>query len=78
MDTIPIKKRHDCKQEIQKTISKWIPEEKINSLDNFVDGMNILRKIGNQKQKNVPYRDHRPHIFAEDVEFVPDQTGFFR
>ncbi|XP_068905473.1 pre-rRNA-processing protein TSR1 homolog [Tenebrio molitor] len=75
LESITQKKRHDYKQQVQKLISKWLPEEKVVTLDNDSDGINILRKIGNQKKKTVLYRDRRPHIYAEDVLFVPNETG---
>lgn len=56
-------------------VSKWLPEEKIMCLDKNIDALNILRKIGNQKRRSVLYRDRRPHMLAENVEYVPDSEG---
>lgn len=75
LDLIAQKKRHDYKQNIQKLITKWLPDEKLMALDNGSDGVNILRKIGNQKRRSVIYRDRRPHIYAESVEFISNATG---
>lgn len=44
-------------------------------LDKNMDALNILRKISEQKRRTVMYRDRRPHLFAEDVEYVPDSEG---
>lgn len=75
LESVAQKKRHDYKQQVQKVISKWLPGEKVMNLDNDTDGINLLRKIGNQKRRTVLYRDRRPHIYAENVEFVPNSTG---
>lgn len=52
-----------------------MPEEKILILDKNVDAVNLLRRIGNQKHKKVAYRDRRPHLYAENVEYIPDNQG---
>lgn len=75
LDVIAQKKRHDFKKNVQKLILKWFPDEKLVSLDNTTDGINLLRKIGNQKRNTVLYRDRRPHIYAENVEFISHPTG---
>lgn len=45
------------------------------TLDKNADGVNMLRRIGNQKRKSVLYRDRRPHLLAEEVEYIPDSEG---
>lgn len=45
------------------------------TLDKNVDGINLLRRIGNQKRKSVLYRDRRPHLLGEEVIYVPDSEG---
>lgn len=45
------------------------------TLDKNADAVNILRRIGNQKRKSVLYRDRRPHLLAEEVEYLPDAEG---
>lgn len=44
-------------------------------LDKNADGLNILRRVGNQKRKSVLYRDRRPHLYGENVAFVPNNEG---
>ncbi|KAJ3654814.1 hypothetical protein Zmor_013973 [Zophobas morio] len=73
LESITQKRRNDYKQQIQKLISKWLPDEKVTTIDS--DGINLLRKIGSQKRRTVLYRDRRPHIYAEHVEFVPNELG---
>lgn len=75
LNSLAQKKRQDYKQQAQKLITKWFPDEKIVTLENETDGINLLRKIGNQKRRTVLYRDRRPHIYAEETEFIADETG---
>lgn len=75
LESLPPNKRNQCKQDIQKLINKWLPDEKLMALDRNADGINILRKIGQQKRRPVTYRDCRPHLYADNVEYVPDSEG---
>lgn len=77
LESISPKKRNEHKQDIQKLINKYLPNEKLIPLDKDADGINILRRIGGQKRKAVLYRDRRPHLYAENVEFVADDGIFF-
>ncbi|XP_012277899.1 pre-rRNA-processing protein TSR1 homolog [Orussus abietinus] len=70
LEDIPIKKRQDYKQQAQKTISKWLPQEKVHSLDKPTDTLNILRRAGSQKQRNVAYRNKRAHLLAEQIKYT--------
>ncbi|CAH2236184.1 pre-rRNA-processing protein TSR1 homolog [Pararge aegeria] len=69
------KKRTTEKQNVQKLISKWLPEEKIMQLDKSSDGLNVLRRIGNQKQNVIHHREKRPYMLAEEVDYIPDAEG---
>ncbi|CAG9833535.1 unnamed protein product [Diabrotica balteata] len=75
LESIVPKRRNEHKQQIQKLVNKWLPEEKVLVMDKNVDGVNVLRKIGSQKRKSVLYRDRRPHIFSKSVDYVPDAEG---
>jgi hypothetical protein len=65
-------KRHEGKQNLQKAISYWLPDEKIMILSRSVDGLAILRRTGSQKQRAVKHRDMRPHLLAEIADYTPD------
>ncbi|XP_066138171.1 pre-rRNA-processing protein TSR1 homolog isoform X2 [Euwallacea fornicatus] len=75
LDSITPKKRNEFKQNVQKIVNQWLPDEKLMVLDKNADAINILRRIGNQKRKHVFYRDKRPYIYGEEVEYVPDIKG---
>lgn len=67
-------KRQEYKQNIQKVIQKWFPDEKIMGLDNSSDALNILRRAGSQKQKEVFYRNKRSFLLAEDLQFIKNEV----
>lgn len=54
---------------MQRAISKWLPDEKVLELDTVDDCLNILRRVGSQKQRNVFYKNIRPHLLAEEISF---------
>lgn len=64
-----MQKRQEYKQNAQKTLFKWLPEEKIMTLNNNTDALNILRRAGSQKQRNVNFRNKRSFLLGEDVKF---------
>lgn len=74
LELIPIKKRHEIKQQTQDIITKWIPDEKIISLDKQTDGLNLLRKAANQKQRNIIFRTKRSYLLAEKVKYTSDNN----
>lgn len=45
------------------------------SLEKPGDELNLLRKISNQKQKGITYRDRRPHLYAENVEYLKKEES---
>jgi hypothetical protein len=65
-------KRHEGKQNLQKAISCWLPDEKVMILSRSTDGLAILRRTGSQKQRSVKHRDIRPHLLAEVADYTPD------
>ncbi|KAK6635555.1 hypothetical protein RUM44_000807 [Polyplax serrata] len=77
LETLPLKKKSNCKQDMQKAISRWLPTEKIFQVEKEMDGLNLLRKIGNQKQKTICHRDRRPHLLGEQIEFVKKEDSTF-
>lgn len=69
------KKRTTEKQNVQKLVSNWLPNEKVMQFDKSSDGLNVLRRIGNQKRNILHHREKRPYMLSEAVEFVPDAEG---
>lgn len=74
LESITPNRRGKTKAAIQKYIQKAFPIEKIVSLDTNSDGFNLFRRIGGQKKKILHNKDNRPHLYAENVEFVENVT----
>ncbi|XP_043261297.1 pre-rRNA-processing protein TSR1 homolog [Colletes gigas] len=69
VESLHVKKRQEYKNHVQSKISKWLPEEKISQLDTSTDALNVLRRIGFQKQRTVSYKNKRAHLLAEELKF---------
>ncbi|XP_031846369.1 tsr1 ribosome assembly factor [Nomia melanderi] len=69
LEDLHLKKRQDYKNRVQTTINKWLPEAKISQLDTATDALNVLRRVGSQKQRSVAYKNKRPHLLAEEIKF---------
>ena len=65
-----MQKRNEYKLKVQKAVSKWLPEEKVSTLDKPMDALNILRRAGCQKQRDVTYRDKRACLLGESLKFT--------
>lgn len=70
LESVSPARRAKTKIAIQKYISKSFPAEKLMCLDTNSDASNLFRRIGGQKRKLLHNKENRPHLFAEDVEFV--------
>lgn len=63
--------RHqEIKQQLQKSINRWLVDEKVMALEKESDCLLVLRKVGSQKLRSIAQRDRRPHMLAEQVEYV--------
>ncbi|XP_075226411.1 tsr1 ribosome assembly factor isoform X2 [Lycorma delicatula] len=69
------KKKQESKSQIQKAINHWLPEEKINVLEKDSDALNLLRRIGNQKQRNIVHRDRHSYLLGEAVSFLSNEQS---
>lgn len=58
--------------QLQKSINRWLPDEKVMVLEKESDALLVLRKVGSQKLRRVIQRDRRPHLLAEQTEFIPN------
>ena len=73
-DEIPAKKLTDVKRLLLKTLDRLLPAEKIHTVENAGDAVNLLRTLGSQKRKRNVLRERRAHLLAERVEFTPHQA----
>nr|XP_053649916.1 pre-rRNA-processing protein TSR1 homolog isoform X3 [Cherax quadricarinatus] len=71
-----VKKKHQSRQNLIKDIELRFPgPAKLYSLERDQDALMILRQIGAQKQRPLYFRDSRPHILAENVEFIEEGSS---
>lgn len=59
--------------QLQKWMNRCLPDEKVMVLEKESDALLVLRKVGSQKLRRVIQRDRRPHLLAEQTEFIPDK-----
>jgi len=71
------KKKQAAKHSVIQDIElRFAGPAKLHSLERDQDAMLILRQIGAQKQRPIFYRDNRPHLIAEKVQFEgPGSSG---
>lgn len=74
LESIAPNRRGKTKATVQKYISKTFPVEKVMCLDTNSDGFNVFRRIGSQKKSRVHNKDNRPHLYAEDVEYLTNEA----
>lgn len=68
-------RRVKAKATIQKYIEKSFPECKVSCLESETDGLNMFRRIGGQKQRILYNKDKRPHMYAEQLHFEPNNDA---
>ena len=71
LESVNPKRKHAAKVAVQKFMSKLMPEEKIVQLDTNDEGLNVLRKIGAQKQNKLHNKANRSHLFGEKIVYEP-------
>ncbi|XP_042877630.1 pre-rRNA-processing protein TSR1 homolog isoform X2 [Penaeus japonicus] len=70
MEDMAHKRKIQMRQRMIKEIESRFPgNAKLFSVDNDQEAMLVLRHIGSQKQRPVFFKDNRPHMMAEKVEF---------
>ncbi|XP_067940216.1 pre-rRNA-processing protein TSR1 homolog [Watersipora subatra] len=75
---IPVKKQTEVKKLLNKDIEARFTGSKVHICDSASDAQLLLRFITQQKLKVIKSREMRPHILAEQLDFVPnddDQTS---
>lgn len=75
LESITPNRRGKTKAIVQKYIQKTFPIEKIVSLDTNSDGFNLFRRIGGQKKKILHNKDNRPHLYAENIEYIENNVN---
>ncbi|KAA0200020.1 hypothetical protein HAZT_HAZT001232 [Hyalella azteca] len=61
-----------CMQQLMQEVRQYFPGDdkaKVHLLEKPGDALLCLRQIGSQKQRALFYRDHRPHLLADQLSF---------
>ena len=75
MDEIPAKKHTEVKRLLVKSLERKLPVEKVWSMQEQGEAVNILRTLGTQKRKEGSFKNRRGHLLAEKVEFTETGEG---
>ncbi|ORZ08316.1 hypothetical protein BCR42DRAFT_495429 [Absidia repens] len=81
MSNVPSKNQVSVKKSLVSFTQQFFPEqEHLYSLDSDSDSMNVLRYITSQRPKPLVWRDLRPYMLADDVEYQADneETGLLK
>ncbi|KAJ2783623.1 ribosome biogenesis protein tsr1 [Coemansia javaensis] len=72
LDAAPAKSRSDLKKSLQSFVGHFFPEaDKIYTADSETDSLAILRVLTSQVPRAIKWRQSRPYLLAESVEFAP-------
>ncbi|XP_075552207.1 tsr1 ribosome assembly factor [Dermacentor variabilis] len=74
LEALPQKQRAEARKQVTKALESRFPGEKLRAVDKKEDGLLLLRQIADQKRRPISYRDSRPHMLAESVEFCPHES----
>ncbi|CAD6227602.1 GSCOCG00001280001-RA-CDS [Cotesia congregata] len=85
-NSITKNKAKKVRQNIIKSIQKYLPEVKTQTLNNSIDAYNALRVVSEQEQQSIFYRNNRPHFISERFDYCPETddkgtlklTGYLR
>ncbi|KAI8340516.1 hypothetical protein BC941DRAFT_370793 [Chlamydoabsidia padenii] len=81
MSNIPNKSQVSVKKSLVSFTQQFFPEqEHLYSLDSDSDSLNVIRYLTSQRPKPLVWRDLRPYMLADDVEYQPDneETGLLK
>ncbi|KAH0564049.1 pre-rRNA-processing protein TSR1 homolog [Cotesia glomerata] len=85
-NSITKNKAKKVRQNIIKSIQKYLPEVRTQTLNNSIDAYNALRVVSEQEQQSIFYRNNRPHFISERFDYCPETddkgtlkvTGYLR
>ena len=79
---IPSNKQQEAKKLLVKNLEKRLVIEKVWSVQNQSEALNLLRHIGNQRRRALRSRDRRGYVLAESYEWTEGDklsvTGYIR
>ncbi|KAJ1960028.1 ribosome biogenesis protein tsr1 [Dipsacomyces acuminosporus] len=72
LENLASKRRNDVKKSLQSFMSHFFPDvDKVYTTETSTESMAILRMITSQVPKGIKWREIRPYMLADQVEFEP-------
>ncbi|KAI8326310.1 DUF663-domain-containing protein [Martensiomyces pterosporus] len=72
LDSVVAKKRNDVRKSLQSFMGHFFPEaDKVYTTETPTETLAILRMITSQVPKSIKWREVRPYMLADQVEFEP-------
>ncbi|KAI8337479.1 hypothetical protein BC941DRAFT_396298 [Chlamydoabsidia padenii] len=81
MPNVPSKSQVSVKKSLVSFMQQFFPEqEHLYSLDTDSDSVNVIRYLTSQRPKPLVWRDLRPYMLADDVEYhaANEETGLLK
>ncbi|KAI8788042.1 pre-rRNA-processing protein TSR1 [Biomphalaria glabrata] len=69
------KKLSNSKKKIEKQFEKSFPGTKLRNIDSWQDAQALWRMLANLALKEVHFRDSRPYLIAEKIEFEANDSN---
>ncbi|KAJ1958312.1 ribosome biogenesis protein tsr1 [Linderina pennispora] len=72
LEAVPAKRRNDVKKSLQSFMGHFFPEaDKMYATESDTEALAILRILTSQVPRRIKWREIRPYMLAENVEFEP-------
>ncbi|KAJ2226222.1 ribosome biogenesis protein tsr1 [Coemansia sp. RSA 1722] len=72
LDLVPVKRRGEVRKSLQSFVQHFFPDaDRVFSVDTDTEALSILRMVTSQVPRGIKWRDARPYMLAESVEFEP-------
>ncbi|KAJ2083901.1 ribosome biogenesis protein tsr1 [Coemansia sp. RSA 988] len=72
LESVPAKRRSDVKKSLQSFMHHFFPDvDKVHTTESPTESLAILRMLTSQVPKGIKWRDSRPYLMAESVQFEP-------
>eukprot|EP00794_Sanderia_malayensis_P007618 gene7618-8458_t len=70
--SVPEYKKSGLKKSLAKSLQRWFSGFKFIDLNTSQDVRSFLRSVTNQKKKSIFYRESRPYLLVDQIEFTRD------
>ncbi|XP_062887263.1 pre-rRNA-processing protein TSR1 homolog [Mobula hypostoma] len=75
VNDLPTKKRADAKRNLSRILERRFLDAKPFHLDTEQEAVQLIRHMGDQKQRQLSYRHHRSYLLAQHVAFEASEES---